>query len=177
MKVCHILDNVRALLFFAKVLAPFWGKAALHVIHVINRTPSIVIQNQTPYECPFGSLSDYHHLHFFGSACFILFQSHKHNKLEPRSRLCCFLSYGETQKGYQCYDHVSHRLCVSQNVVFWEHHSIFELFHYHASLSISSLLELFSDEPYIPSIVASDPPTDFFVQPPYIFDLSWITFK
>ena len=47
-KFRYILDIVRALLLFAKVPAFFLGKAALHVVHAINRIPSAVIQNQTP---------------------------------------------------------------------------------------------------------------------------------
>ena len=91
----------------------------------------------------------------------------------------CFLGYGETQKGYRCYDPVSHRLHVSRNVVFWEHRSFVELSHFHASLSSSSVLDLFPDEAHIPSVAAPDPPvvafdphvvtldspTDFSVQP------------
>ena len=68
-KLRHILDTVRALLLSAKVPTPFWGEAALHAI---NRIPSPIIQNQTPYERLFGSSPDYHHFHFFGSAYFIL---------------------------------------------------------------------------------------------------------
>ena len=173
-KLRHILDIVRAFFLSAKVPAPFWSKAA---VHAINRIPSPVIQNQTPYECLFGSPPDYHHLRSFGSACFILLQPHEHNKLESRSRLCCFLSYGETQKGYLCYDPVSHRLRVSRNVVFWEHHFFVELSHFHASLSSSSVLDLFPEETHIPSVVAPDPlvvaldsSVDFSVQPPDILD-------
>ena len=59
-KLRHILDTVRALLLSTKVPAPFWGEAALHVVHTINRIPSPVIQNQTPYEWLLGSPSDYH---------------------------------------------------------------------------------------------------------------------
>ena len=108
-KLRHILDTVCALLLSTKVPAPFWGETALHAIHTINRIPSPVIQNQTLYERLFRSPPDYHHLRSFGSTCFVL---------EPRSSLCCFLGYGETQKGYRCYDPVSHRLRVSRNVVF-----------------------------------------------------------
>ena len=79
-KLHHILDIVRALLLFAKVLALFWGEAALHAINCI---PSPFIQNQTPYEHLFGSPPNYHHPRSFGSACFVLLQQHKHNKLEP----------------------------------------------------------------------------------------------
>ena len=105
------------------------------------------------------------------------FQPHEHNKLEPRLRLCCFLGYGETQKGYRCYDPISHSLRVSRNVVFWEHHSFVELSHFRASLSSSSILDLFLEEAHIPSVATPDPsvvahdsPIDFSVQPPDILD-------
>ncbi|RVW44227.1 Retrovirus-related Pol polyprotein from transposon RE1 [Vitis vinifera] len=54
-KLRHILDTVRALLLSAKIPAPFWGEASLHAVHAINRIPSAVIHNQTPYERLFGS--------------------------------------------------------------------------------------------------------------------------
>ncbi|KAL6313610.1 hypothetical protein AAG906_006979 [Vitis piasezkii] len=66
-KLRHILDTVRALLLSAKIPAPFWGEAALHAVHAINRIPSAVIHNQTPYERLFGSPPVYHHLRSFGS--------------------------------------------------------------------------------------------------------------
>ena len=176
-KLHHILDTVCALLLSTKVPAPFWGEAALHAVFAINRIPSPIIQNQTPYECLFRSPPNYHHLHSIDSACFILLQPHEHNKLEPRLRLCCFLGYGETQKGYWCYDPVSHRLCISQNVVFWEHRLFVKLSHFRASLSSSSVLDLFPDEAHIPSVatpnpsvVTPDSPIDFSVQPPDIID-------
>ena len=72
-KVRHILDTVRALLF--------WGEATLHAVHVINHIPSPIIQNPTPYKGLFGSPPDYHHLCSFGFACFVLLQPHEHTKL------------------------------------------------------------------------------------------------
>ena len=149
------------------------GEVALHDVHTINRILSPVIQNQTLYERLFGSPSDYHHLCSFSSACFVLLQPHEYNKLEPRSRLCCFLGCGETQKGYQCYDPVSYRLRISRNVVFWEHRLFVKLSHFHASLSSSSVL----DKAHIPSVAALDSPVvipnspvDFSIQPPDILD-------
>ena len=82
-KFRHILDTVRALLLSTKVPALFWGEAALNAVHTINRIPSTVIHNQTPYEHLFGSPPDYHHLRSFRSACFVLLRSHEHNKLKP----------------------------------------------------------------------------------------------
>ena len=61
-KLCHILNTVHAILLSTKVPTPFWGETALNVIYAINRIPSAVIHNLTPYERLFGSLPDYHHL-------------------------------------------------------------------------------------------------------------------
>ena len=80
-------------------------------------------------------------------------------------------------RGYRCYDPVSHHLCVSHNVVFWEHRSFVELSHFCASVSSSSVLDIFPEEAHIPSVAAPDPPVvapdsprDFSVQPPDILD-------
>ena len=130
---------------------------------------SAVIHNQTSYERLFGSPPDYHHFRSFGFACFIFLQPHEHNKLKPRSRLCCFLGYGKTQKGYRCYDPISHRLRISRNVVFWEHRLFVELSHFRSSLTTSSVLENFPDESLVPSTDTFDSPLDF---SPDIFDAS-----
>lgn len=54
--------------------------------------------------------------------CLFSFTSpHEHSKLEPRSRLYCFLGYGIEQKGYRCWDPISKRLRISHHVIFWEY--------------------------------------------------------
>jgi transposase InsO family protein len=142
-KLQHILDTVCALLLFSKVPVPFWGEAILIATHVINSIPSPTISNHTLYERLFGSPPYYKHLRSFGSACFVLLQPYEHKKLEPRSRLCCFLGYGETQKGYRCYDSIAHRLSISHHVIFWEHRLFTEVSQFRPSFSLSSLLDLF----------------------------------
>ena len=72
-------------------------------------------------------------------------------------------------KGYRCYDHVSHRLRVSRNVVFWEHRLFVGLSHFRSSLTTSSVLEIFPDESLVPSTNTFDPPLDFSIQPLDIF--------
>uniref|UniRef100_A0A2N9EWS2 Protein kinase domain-containing protein n=1 Tax=Fagus sylvatica TaxID=28930 RepID=A0A2N9EWS2_FAGSY len=156
-KLRHILDTVRALLLSSKVPVPFWGEAVLTAAHAINRIPSPTISNQTPYERLFGSPPHYQHLRSFGSACFVLLQPHEHNKLEPRSRLCCFLGYGETQKGYRCYDPIAHRLRISRHVVFWEHRLFTEVSQFRPFFSLSSLSDIFPE--VSPPSLESFPPS------------------
>ena len=97
----------------------FFGAKLLFMLFMLLIAFQVLLSKiKLQYERLFGSSPDYHHLRSFGFACFVLLQPHEHNKLEPRSRFCCFLGYGETQKGYRCYDPVSHHLRVSHNVAF-----------------------------------------------------------
>jgi hypothetical protein len=75
----------------------------------------------TPFERLYGTPASYSSLRVFGCACFVLLQPHEHSKLEPRSRLCCFLGYGIEHKGYRCWDPISQRLHISRHVIFYEH--------------------------------------------------------
>ncbi|GFZ02718.1 hypothetical protein Acr_15g0013260 [Actinidia rufa] len=95
-------------------------EAALTAVYTINRTPSLVTDNISPYEKLYSTTPNYALLRVFGSAYFVLLQPHKRNKLEPRSRLCCFLGYGIEHKGYRYYDPISKRLRISRHVEFWE---------------------------------------------------------
>ncbi|GKV02057.1 hypothetical protein SLEP1_g14541 [Rubroshorea leprosula] len=46
----HILDSVHALLISSSCSERFWGEAALTAAYLINRIPSSVLNNQSPYE-------------------------------------------------------------------------------------------------------------------------------
>ena len=117
----HILDVVRILLISAFIPECFWGEAALTVVYTINCVPSPTIHNKSPFELHYGQTPNYSSLRVFGCACFVSLPLHERTKLQPRAHLCCFLGYGESQKGFCCYDPITHRLCVSCHVKFWEH--------------------------------------------------------
>ena len=107
-KLCHILDVVRTLLISASLPKRFWGEAALTVVYTINRIPSPTTHNKSPFELLYGQPPDYSSLRVFGFACFVSLPPHERTKLQPRTRLCCFLGYGVSQKGFCCCDPISH---------------------------------------------------------------------
>ena len=49
-KHCHILNIARACLFQGRLPIDFWGESVLTAAHIINRTPSPVLEGKTPYE-------------------------------------------------------------------------------------------------------------------------------
>ena len=117
LKLCHIFDVVRATTIAASTPSQFWGEDAFTAVYTINRCPSPIVHNQTPYDLLFGSSSSYDLLRVFGCVYFVLLQDHERKKLHTRSHLCCFLGYGIGQKGYRCYDPIRKRLRVSRHVV------------------------------------------------------------
>ena len=97
----------------------------------------------------FGSSPSFDLLRVFGCVCFVLLHDHERNKLQSRSRLCCFLGYGIGKNGYRCYDPI--RKCLlffSRHVVFWEHKMFYQLPHVPVSLipSIDPLPDHFPEE-------------------------------
>ena len=84
---------------------------------------------------------------------------------------CSIVSLGiQNSKGYRYYDLVSHHFHVSRNTVFWDNCSFVELSHFRSSLSTSYVKELLPNKSHIPSIITFDPPIDFSIQPPDIFE-------
>ena len=125
------------------------GEAALNVVYTINRLPTSILHNLSPFKKLFGQPPDYSVLKPFGCACFMLLQPHEHTKLQPRARLCCLLGYGNKHKEFQYWDPISNRLCISRHVVFWENTMFSSLSKFHHSIQTdyffftNSLIDLF----------------------------------
>lgn len=147
----HILDSVRAMLISASCPERAWGEAALTAVHIINRLPSSVLGNVSPFERLYHTIPDYSSLKVFGCACFVLLQPHEYTKLEPRARLCCFLGYGTEHKGYRCWDPISQHIRISRHVVFWEHIMFSSLSKFTSIPSTSTPLFTDPDVDYFPS--------------------------
>lgn len=64
----HIVEVGLSLLAHASMPLKFWDEAVLTAIFLINRLPSRVINNETPYERLFGDAPDYSFLRAFSCA-------------------------------------------------------------------------------------------------------------
>ena len=62
----HILEVARALRFQAGLPIDFWGECVLTTCYLINRVPSKVINNKTPFEILLGRKPNYDNLRVFG---------------------------------------------------------------------------------------------------------------
>lgn len=116
----HILNVARSLLFQGKLPVKFWGESILTAVYLINRTPTPLLDDKTPYEILHKAPPSYTHLRVFGSLCFAKRQTATTDKFGPRSRRCVFVGYPHGQKGWRVFDIELREFFVSRDVIFHE---------------------------------------------------------
>lgn len=126
----HLLNVARALLHHHHVPKNFQGEAILTTTYVINKVPSKVLNNQSPFYFlssffPDLSLHTPLPLQVFGCVFFVHIPKIHRDKLDPRTLRCVFLGYSPTQKGYKCYNPSSQKFYASKDVTFVESQSFF----------------------------------------------------
>lgn len=117
----HILNLARSLRIQSNVPIKFWGYCISHATYLINRLPTPVLKNKTPYKMLYEKLPDYTQLRVFGSLVHVCTPSHNRAKFDPRSVKCVFLGFPTATKGYIVTELHSGKICVSRDVVFSEH--------------------------------------------------------
>ena len=117
----HLLNVARALYFQSRVPIQFWSNCVTIATHLINRTPSPLLQNKSPYELLYHTKVDYSFLKVFGCLAFASTLSHNCTKFQSRARICVFLGYPHGIKGYRLYDLHTKQFFISRDVVFHEH--------------------------------------------------------
>lgn len=116
----HILNVARACLLQARLPVSFWGESILTATHLINRTPSQLLQGRTPYELLYGKKPDFDKLRVFGCLCYSHRKSRDKDKFGDRSRKCLFVGYPYGKKAWRLYDLDTHEFFESRDVVFSE---------------------------------------------------------
>ncbi|XP_013617128.1 PREDICTED: uncharacterized protein LOC106323577 [Brassica oleracea var. oleracea] len=116
----HVVETGLSLLSSANMPLTHWPFAFPTAVFLINRLPTPILSNISPYQKLFGNSPNYHKLRTFGCLCFPWLRPYAPNKLENRSSPCVFVGYSLTQSAYQCLEPVSGRLHISRHVRFNE---------------------------------------------------------
>lgn len=117
-KHCHILEVARALRFQAHLPIEYWGECVLVATHLINHTPTPILQNKTPIEILSSKPPSYTHIRVFSCLCYAHVQTS--DKFASRSIKCVFIGYPQGKKGWKILDLETHTIFTSRDVKFDE---------------------------------------------------------
>jgi hypothetical protein len=116
----HIVETRLALLSHANMPFHYWDDAFSTACYLINRMPTPVLSNRSPFVTLFNCQPNYNFLRVFGCACWPNLRPYNKNKFQPRSIQCLFLGYSPQHKGYKCLHLPTKRLYISRDVIFNE---------------------------------------------------------
>ena len=82
-----------------------WAEALATTVHVINRLPNKRLEMRVAEELWSSKAPSYKHLRVFGCEAYCHIPKENWNKLQPKSKKCVFLGYGESGKmGFRLWD-------------------------------------------------------------------------
>jgi hypothetical protein len=116
----HLIQCALALLSQSNLPISYWSYAVSTAAHLINKLPTPLLSNKSPWESLFHTKPTLTHLRAFGCQCFPLLTPYNKNKLQPKSVPCIFVGYPFHSKGYTCFDPSTHRFYTSRHVLFNE---------------------------------------------------------
>ena len=111
-----IMEMTRCLLFEKKMPKCFWEEAINIAMYLLNRLPTKVVKNKTPFEAWYEVKPVVEHLKVFGSLCHTHVPYVKRDKLDYKVEMRIFLGYNSTSKGYKVFNLKTKKVMVSKDI-------------------------------------------------------------
>ena len=115
-----ITEEIRAMLYQAKLPKRFWAEALSTAMYLKNRSPHSYLDGKTPYEILHRQKPNLSHLRVFGCLATVHIPNQQHQKIDAKATVKIFIGYPDNIKGYRLIDSESQVVTISRNVIFHE---------------------------------------------------------
>lgn len=116
----HILNVARSLMFQSHLPLQYWGDCVLTAVFLINRLPTPLLNNKSPFQVLTHQQLNSKDLRVFCCLVYNPISPKNRHKFQPRDKPCVFLDYPAGYKGYKLLDSKTETVLTSRNVVFHE---------------------------------------------------------
>ena len=115
-----LIERTRSNRIQSCLLKQFWAEVVNIAAYLINRGPSIPLEHRILEEV--WSVKDVKlsHLRVFGCVAYVHISDQGRNKLDPKSKKCTFIIYGEDEFGYRIWDDENKKVIRNRDVIFNE---------------------------------------------------------
>lgn len=115
-----LTERARSIRIQSGLPKQFWAEAVNTAAYLINRGPSVPLEHRIPEEVWSRKEVELSHLKVFGCVAYVHISDQGRNKLDPKSKKCTLIGYGEDEFGYRIWDDENKKVIRSRDVIFNE---------------------------------------------------------
>ncbi|WVZ00646.1 hypothetical protein V8G54_026715 [Vigna mungo] len=115
-----LIEIARSLCLQSGLPKQLWAEAVNTTTYLINRGSSVPLEHKIPEEVWSGKEIKLSHLKIFGCVAYVHISDQGRNKLDPKSKKCTFIGYGEDEFGYRLWDNENQKMIRSRDAIFNE---------------------------------------------------------
>lgn len=114
------MEMARSMLKGKGLPKKLWAEAINTAIYILNRSPTKVVRNKTPFEAWNHRKPLVDNFKVFGCVAYSLILSQNRDKFDEKGEKLLFIGYSSESKGYRLLNPESNKLVVSRDVIFDE---------------------------------------------------------
>ena len=148
----HLVETGLTFLAQAKMPLSFWWESFHTTSFLINRLPTHVLNNISPFTKVHGRQPDYQFLKLFGCACYPFLRPYSKHKFNFHTQKCIMIGYSPIHKSYKCLT-PTRKIYIARHVRFNEFEfSFYEFFPSHKPVqNVSVTQQNYTPFTFVPS--------------------------
>ncbi|BBH04062.1 Toll-Interleukin-Resistance domain family protein [Prunus dulcis] len=151
-----LTERARSIRIQSGLPKQFWAEAVNTAAYLINRGPSVPLEHRIPEEVWSGKEIKLSHLKVFGCVAYVHISDQGRNKLDPKSKKCTFIGYGEDEFGYRIWDNENKKVIRSRDVIFNER-MMYKDRHKNDTSNTEQSVPIFVDTDDVPDSLVTEP--------------------